>query len=474
MSAPSCTDDPASPRQKRWTPRVRTGCYTCRTRRLKCDEGQPTCKRCRIRGLRCDYPLQPQHRPQGRLSLTALQPPEWAFAEALRYYLTVTLQPKSGGPPKTVTPEEHMKQYRPDMHISRQESIPSFVMMVIHTHIADICRANNLRSEPGNWPAINHLWRMFFDYMAKAIHYLNQSIAAGFPPRYNLYRIVDLLSIEVDMIDSTFWQAHCKGFLALVEAYGGVDTVIKSASNPSPILALQFVFIHGLICNTAGPVEDQLSEFDNFKEADILRIYSNMYFRILPCPSILFMAIVQITRLRVLAATLGASSPELLSAAQLIADTVHDFVPERWTESYELPDDPKIYTFARVFRATVMLYALLALPANLARPFRRAEAATGRDSRLHHRDVLVAGVARASAVRMGLAGMCWPLAVLGVALYDGALEEQDRVLAWLKEMELLETASSGPVMLRKLLPVFWESGKCGWEDCYYQLFQIAA
>ncbi|KAK8140838.1 hypothetical protein G3M48_001671, partial [Beauveria asiatica] len=77
-------DDP-SQRQKRWTPRVRTGCYTCRTRRIKCDEAQPTCKRCRIRGIRCDYPLQPRHRPQARLSLTVLQPPEWAFSEALRY-----------------------------------------------------------------------------------------------------------------------------------------------------------------------------------------------------------------------------------------------------------------------------------------------------------------------------------------------------------------------------------------------------
>lgn len=133
-------------------------------------------------------------------------------------------------------------------------------MLVIHAHITDICQANNIRSVPGSWPSINHLWRMFFDYMAKAIRHLNRCIAANFPPRFNLFRIVDLLSIEVssatsaglitqanelqlDMIDSTFWQAHCRGFLALVEAYGGVDAVIKVADNPSPMLALQFVFM---------------------------------------------------------------------------------------------------------------------------------------------------------------------------------------------------------------------------------------
>ncbi|XWW96046.1 hypothetical protein V2A60_004016 [Cordyceps javanica] len=454
MPVPASIDELSSARQKRWTPRVRTGCFTCRTRRIKCDEAQPNCKRCRIRGLRCEYPLRPQQRPQEKLSVSLLQPPEWAFAEALRYYLTVTLQPKVDSPIKVVDPEEHMRQYRPDMHISRQESLPS--------------------SEPGSWPGINHLWRMFFDYMARAIQHLNHCIAADFPPRHNLYRIVDLLSIELDMIDSTFWQAHCKGFLALVEAYGGVDTVIKSASNPSPLLALQFVFIHGLICNTSGSVDDQISEFNSFKEAEILRIYNNMYFRVFPCPSSLFLAIVQITRLRVLAATLGSSSPELLSAAELISGTAYDFVPDRWTESYKLPPDPQIYTYARVFKATTILYALLSLPGSLVKPFRRAEAANGRDTRLHYRNMLFSAITKASAVKIGMAGMCWPLAVLGVALYDGSPEEQDRVLWWLRDMESLETVSSGPVMLQKLLPAFWNSGKRGWEDCYYGLFQIAA
>ncbi|PMB72552.1 hypothetical protein BM221_002658 [Beauveria bassiana] len=413
----------------------------------------------------------PRHRPQARLSLTVLQPPEWAFSEALRYF---TLKPQAASSFKMTSPEDHLKKYRPDMHISRQESIPSFVMLVIHSHITDICRANKIRCEPGSWPAINHLWRMFFDYMAKAIQYLNQCIAADFPPRYNLYRIVDLLSIELDMVDSTFWQAHCRGFLALVEAYGGVDAVIKSADNPSPILALQFVFIHGLVCNTAGPVEEQINEFDRFKEAEILRIYSDMYFRVFPCPSCLFLSIVRITRLRVLAASLGPSSPELVSAAEETCAAVYGFAPDRWTEEYTLPSDPKIYTFARVFQATTILYALLSLPHALAQPFRRVEAARGRNARRHYRRVLIDSIEKASKVRMGLAGMCWPLAVLGAALHDGAPEEQAVVMGWLREMETLSTVASGPILLQKLLPAFWASGKRGWEDCFDKLSQIAA
>ncbi|PBP25769.1 hypothetical protein BUE80_DR003300 [Diplocarpon rosae] len=35
--------------------RSRTGCYTCRLRRKKCDEGSPACTACKHLGLRCDY-----------------------------------------------------------------------------------------------------------------------------------------------------------------------------------------------------------------------------------------------------------------------------------------------------------------------------------------------------------------------------------------------------------------------------------
>ncbi|OWP07521.1 hypothetical protein B2J93_8973 [Marssonina coronariae] len=35
--------------------RSRTGCYTCRLRRKKCDEGSPSCTACKHLGLRCEY-----------------------------------------------------------------------------------------------------------------------------------------------------------------------------------------------------------------------------------------------------------------------------------------------------------------------------------------------------------------------------------------------------------------------------------
>ncbi|KAJ6782329.1 hypothetical protein PWT90_07801 [Aphanocladium album] len=44
-------------RKRRWAPRVRTGCYTCRQRRIKCDEHKPFCNRCTRSGRRCEQRL---------------------------------------------------------------------------------------------------------------------------------------------------------------------------------------------------------------------------------------------------------------------------------------------------------------------------------------------------------------------------------------------------------------------------------
>ncbi|KAE8454595.1 hypothetical protein EG329_000218 [Mollisiaceae sp. DMI_Dod_QoI] len=48
-------------------PKTRTGCITCKIRRIKCDEDKPYCKRCTLTGRQCDGYRQPQ-RPKGAAS----------------------------------------------------------------------------------------------------------------------------------------------------------------------------------------------------------------------------------------------------------------------------------------------------------------------------------------------------------------------------------------------------------------------
>ncbi|KAI5370229.1 Putative zn(2)-C6 fungal-type DNA-binding domain, fungal transcription factor [Septoria linicola] len=40
--------------QRRYAPKTRTGCITCKIRRVKCDEDKPHCKRCTTTGRKCD------------------------------------------------------------------------------------------------------------------------------------------------------------------------------------------------------------------------------------------------------------------------------------------------------------------------------------------------------------------------------------------------------------------------------------
>ncbi|KIW27734.1 uncharacterized protein PV07_07444 [Cladophialophora immunda] len=49
-SSVSCTQK----RLRRHAPKVRTGCVTCKTRKLRCDETKPSCVRCTSTGRRCD------------------------------------------------------------------------------------------------------------------------------------------------------------------------------------------------------------------------------------------------------------------------------------------------------------------------------------------------------------------------------------------------------------------------------------
>lgn len=43
------------PTRARLPPRSRTGCWTCRTRKVKCDEKRPVCGQCSRLGHVCDY-----------------------------------------------------------------------------------------------------------------------------------------------------------------------------------------------------------------------------------------------------------------------------------------------------------------------------------------------------------------------------------------------------------------------------------
>ncbi|KAI7331882.1 hypothetical protein KC315_g4914 [Hortaea werneckii] len=55
MAAPKNNPSDAKSVATKMHRRSRSGCFTCRLRRKKCEEGKPACKACKHLGLRCDY-----------------------------------------------------------------------------------------------------------------------------------------------------------------------------------------------------------------------------------------------------------------------------------------------------------------------------------------------------------------------------------------------------------------------------------
>lgn len=226
--------------------------------------------------------------------------------------------------------------------------------------------------------------------------------------------------------------------------------------------------------NTGCPVQDRMSEFDELKDEDVLRVYSNMYFRALPCPSTLFMAIRRITHLRVVAAAAAAmaTSTDLCPISDALARRIFLFNPDTWTEGYRMPTGPEIPIFARTFKSATLLYGLISLPDRLSQSFHISERVGRQGSLMYYREELMKGLQEASAIPSAVYGMCWPAAVLGVAVHNGTAEEQAALLDILQQIKVCFVAGAGPATLLERLPEFWAEDSNGWEDCFYKPFQV--
>lgn len=120
----------------------------------------------------------------------------------------------------------------------------------------------------------------------------------------------------------------------------------------------RFVSRFTVVGNACSPVHDQIDGLYSWSEEDILSIYTHTFYFCFASPSILFLAVFRVTRLRILVAS-GQSADELQTTAETIAHSVHRFPTTDWTESYALPDDPLRSLLAAIFKVAAILYGLL-------------------------------------------------------------------------------------------------------------------
>ncbi|XWW99208.1 hypothetical protein V2A60_007217 [Cordyceps javanica] len=478
-------------RKKIWAPRVRTGCEICRrgagglrARRIKCDETHPVCKRCAIGNRPCRYALvTPSPSPPGeadtppagtaqalsRAPFYQTEPPGWDAAQAMRFFLDVSIPMYSKF---QVVETAYDAQFVPGSHISIFPYQPGFIMMMACQRIKLASLSRNVPVKRGQGLGIEHLWDTFYENMAVTVAHLNKHINARSRPGYIIARIIDLLSVELAVVGSP-WRAHLQGFFAIVSLYGGVTNMLEKW--PRVIFALHYCLMYALVGNTCSPATDQIAGLDVWSEEEIRTVYQFTFYFEFPCPSQLALGIIRITRLRGLVATASLAAPDPLSSiAREIADDVHAFVPEEWTETYPVPKDPLRAMLASMFKAAAILYAVLSLPPDLAQHF-VSRADDGGDPpanpRVYYRRILFELIEQTKA-HIKSSVLSWAFAVLGAAYSDGPEEGKARILSHLEAMQGMESVECGATTMLQLFPDFWASRKTRWEDCYYKPCQV--
>ncbi|OAA78575.1 C6 zinc finger domain protein [Akanthomyces lecanii RCEF 1005] len=434
-SPDSNPNEETRPRRKRWAPKVKTGCVTCRVRRVKCDETKPHCKRCTAYGYVCDGYVTPTTSVQeNRLSRRAaaildpletvlerrVVPPEWDFMEACRFYIEAIL-PIRQRELDFDTPLNLSTRYR-----------PAFLLAMAAQRINLIGNATDALPHPSHMTSIGPLWSKLHSYMVHNIKDINTCLESD-APYYKvlaLLRITDVLAVELTLL-GTAWRAHSSGFLALLDTCNKSDTVLP----PSPVLGTvtQFQIITAAIANTTSPASDQILELDRFTPDELATYYSFQLYGELPCPTELFLEMLRITKLRRLAITGVSYCDAIAPALDGILMRTEAFVPEIWEEPYGVPEQPEFVLMARVFRCSIALYANLSLPPPPAQSTPEASRSWAM-RRIALREELIQLMRESLAILQSKAALSWPVAVA------------DKLLT------------------------FWASGKLGWEDCWNEPF----
>lgn len=184
-----------------------------------------------------------------------------------------------------------------------------------------------------------------------------------------------------------------------------------------------------------------------------LRIYSE-----LPCPSVLFLCIHRINRLRMKLAE-GDPISEIQPLAEIILDTVEAFDAETWQEPYGVPGNSVFRVLARAYQAAVRLFAIMTMPPCLSvvtgEMYRKEPA---RDELMH----LIREVLPQLDSKLALH---WCVTVAGVALADGSIEDQE-FLEYIIMGRKQDAEFYLPFHIRDTLRSFWASGFTAWEDCW--------
>ncbi|KAK3190949.1 hypothetical protein K4F52_002897 [Lecanicillium sp. MT-2017a] len=298
---------------------------------------------------------QANYRARGHSLSRDVLPPDWEFIEGFRYFVDIVVAAHNES---KLADSDYDAQHAATAQVTAKDS---FLMTIFAHRISALARSQHSLPRPNEPASVSHLWARFYHYMMLAIQDINRHINGGSPPKAALYRIVDIMGVELRVM-SPMWRAHIEGFGALVRKYGGVRKVLGPHDGASPVLALQVILIYTVMANAVSPIENQISACSDWSTEELYDVYSSNLYSDMPCPTDLFVDIIRITRLRLLYAAGASVSKVILPVAREIFRDIQSFLPDDWNESYPLPKSRKHALIGRIFKSAVALYCLLSMP----------------------------------------------------------------------------------------------------------------
>ncbi|KAM3512113.1 hypothetical protein MY11210_004249 [Beauveria gryllotalpidicola] len=537
-SPPSENEGTSPPRQKRWATKTRTGCITCRIRRVKCDEAKPMCNRCMTSGRMCDGYKNPPQKPSKQSVSTAsdgvpepringndgaqslylagsrsrypgkssqceyysahLEPPDWDLMEAFHYYY------------RTILPSLMANQLDDSVGAFMPTAgnlgcKTSFITFIFSNRIADAAKKRGTLRSPEDMPNDQYLWTAFHASMSTMLAVINERLSSPDGPTNDsvFVRIVDLLSIDLTLLGST-WKAHLHGYGALYKLRGGYKRLSKIVKSFD--YQFQYVFMLHVLTSTTTPAAQMLTIFDDLTPEETHHVFTFTLYTDVPCSSHVFADLIRINRLRALVAGGAPVQSFVLPAARQVYKHIAEFSVTDWEEPYGVPDKPEARLLCRIFQKAVLLYGLLTLPPLSLAPITTTTTTpaddeegssnlpspemSGSEAGIDDGEADLASTPNTDTLRVEIlalirevlpliakrpTSLAWPLAVVGVTLTgQGDAAERDFVTQTLRGISTHRDAYYGPTLCLGKLHKFWASGKTGWEDCYDDACSVMA
>ncbi|KAJ4148493.1 hypothetical protein LMH87_002959 [Akanthomyces muscarius] len=422
-----------SKRVKRWAPRAKTGCVTCRRRKVRCDEAKPICGNCVATRRYCGGPYY-QDSAQAteiiktmavvipRLRETA--PKRWDVVEAFEYLGLYAIPHSTEMDVMALRPAKCIELYG--------------------------CRAVNvLRSALARYMELETYEGNFLEYLLK---------------KRLFERICDLMEAEhILCLDG--WRAHFDGYFALLIMFGIPKNIPKD--NPVFVDMLRSMTVNAIVGNSVCRVDKQLRKIYEFDDTELVNLFGETCFVPFPCPKAIFAEIAAINRLRLIASTCKISA--ILPEANAIFGRINSFDPETWkdTADFEIPDTPEVVLVAKIFQLAVSLYGILALGLEHA----DASAPNWPDKITTTAEMIMLMQKTLKSPKC-VAVMTWPSAVAGVAVADGPDASRNLILDILVRIDSDVLAYGIAAHTIERLQTFWLTKKTGWEDCWNDFYLL--